>query len=119
MPKVYGRWGDGYNPTSLTPVPLKPEGVRGRSMQLSVDGFGKVEASTSQIRILAPRVLSMISTQITLFPGDVITFGRVAERLTIPRDQAIPPGTRLRASVEGIGEINCELIDHRRINEGD
>lgn len=113
MPKVYGRWGDGYNAVSLNPVPLGPDEVLGREMHLSVDGFGTVVTDTDQYRLLAPHILSTISTQITLFPGDVITFGRVAERLTIPSDAPIPLGTKLKASIDGIGTVECELADGR------
>jgi 2-keto-4-pentenoate hydratase/2-oxohepta-3-ene-1,7-dioic acid hydratase in catechol pathway len=119
MPGVYGRWGDGYNVVSTPPVPLAAEGIRGRkmrgrNMRLCVDGIGEVATSTNEYLLLAPRILAFLSSHITLFPGDVITFGRIAERLTVPEDRHLPAGTMLRASIEGIGEVCSPLVDERR-----
>jgi len=113
MPKVYGRWGDGLNAVSKLPVPLAPEAVRGRAMHLAVDGLGEVSGSTDQYLLLAPRILSFVSRQVTLFPGDVITLGRIGELVTVPDDRRLPAGTLLRASIEGVGELVNPLVDER------
>jgi 2-keto-4-pentenoate hydratase/2-oxohepta-3-ene-1,7-dioic acid hydratase in catechol pathway len=118
MPRVYGRWGDGYNAVSPQPVPLaraadRGHAMRGRRMRLALDGWGEVSGNTDQYLLPAPAILSFISRQITLFPGDVVTLGRIAERLTAPAGRFLPAGTMLRASVEGIGEISSLLVDER------
>jgi 2-keto-4-pentenoate hydratase/2-oxohepta-3-ene-1,7-dioic acid hydratase in catechol pathway len=119
MPGVYGRWGDGYNVVSTTPVPLAAKAVRGREMRLSVDGCGEVATSTDEYLLLAPRILAFLSSHITLFPGDVLTFGRIAERLTVPVPGngrlalAGARGTMLRASIAGIGQVLSPLVDER------
>jgi 2-keto-4-pentenoate hydratase/2-oxohepta-3-ene-1,7-dioic acid hydratase in catechol pathway len=128
MPRVYGRWGDGYNAVSARPVPLSPAAIRGRAMhgrrmhgrrmhgrrmRLALDGWGEVSGSTDQYLLSAPAILSFVSRQITLFPGDVVTLGRVAEHLTVPADRRLPPGTMLHVSIEGIGEVCCPLVDER------
>jgi 2-keto-4-pentenoate hydratase/2-oxohepta-3-ene-1,7-dioic acid hydratase in catechol pathway len=118
MPRVYGRWGDGYNAVSAQPVALarpadRGHEIRGRAMRLAVDGWGEVIGNTDQYLLLAPAILSFVSRQITLFPGDVITLGRVTERLTVPGNRRLPAGTMLRASIEGIGKISSSLVDER------
>jgi 2-keto-4-pentenoate hydratase/2-oxohepta-3-ene-1,7-dioic acid hydratase in catechol pathway len=124
MPRVYGRWGDGYNAVSPQPVPLPVDHgreIRGRVMRLAVDGWGEVGGSTDEYLLLAPAILAFVSRQITLFPGDVVTLGRVAERLAVPGARPgqapgggrLPPGTMLRASIEGVGEVCSPLVDGR------
>lgn len=114
MPAVYGRWGQGYNVVSLPPVPLAPEAIRGRRLWLAVDGCGEASGNTDEYLALAPHILSFVSSQITLFPGDVVTLGRVANLLDIPAQQHLPEGTMLRAGVDGIGEVISPLIDARK-----
>jgi len=113
MPGVYGRWGDGYNPVSGTPVALPAAQVRDRVMLLAVDGLGEIRSNTNAYLLLAPRILSFISDQVTLFPGDVVTLGRIGRRLTIPSAHQLSPRTTLRAIVEGVGEVQATLVDQR------
>ena len=82
-------------------------------MRLAVDGCGAVSGNTDEYQFLAPTILSFISRQITLFPGDVVTLGRVAEQLTIPCNRRLPRGTVLHASIEGVGEVISPLVDQR------
>jgi 2-keto-4-pentenoate hydratase/2-oxohepta-3-ene-1,7-dioic acid hydratase in catechol pathway len=113
MPGVYGRWGDGYNAVSAIPVPLSGEEVRGRRMQLSVENVGEVTHSTDAYLLSASRILAFVSGEITLFPGDVVTFGRVGDLLTIPADRRLPAGAKLCVMIEGIGDVSVSLIDDR------
>jgi 2-keto-4-pentenoate hydratase/2-oxohepta-3-ene-1,7-dioic acid hydratase in catechol pathway len=114
MPAVYGRWADGFNTVSATPLPLAPEAIRGRRMQLSIEGYGEITTTTDAYLHLAPRILSFLSGQITLFPGDVVTLGRVAELLAVPAGSLLRSGTVLQAAVEGIGEIASPIVDERK-----
>lgn len=113
MPAVYGRWADGFNVVNPLPAPMTAQGVRGRTMRLSLDGYGEVVANSDEYLLLAPRILSFLSGQITLFPGDVITLGRVGEQLTVPADQRLPASAMLRVTVDGIGAIASPLLDGR------
>jgi 2-keto-4-pentenoate hydratase/2-oxohepta-3-ene-1,7-dioic acid hydratase in catechol pathway len=110
MPAVYGRWADGFNPVSLPPIPLKSDQVRGRDMRLSIDGYGKITGNTDDYLLMAPRVLSFLSGQITLFPGDVVTLGRIGDLLHIPAEEAWSADKWLRAEVDGIGTITTRLL---------
>jgi len=112
-PGVYGRWADGFNVISMPPVPLPLEEIRGRQMSLSVDGCGTVSGNTDEYVLLAPRILAFLSAQITLFPGDVVTLGRVANLLIVPHERRLPRGTMLHATIEGLGEILSPIIDER------
>lgn len=113
MPAVYGLWGDGYNLVSTPVVPLDGAAVRGRAMRLALDGVGEVTGSTDEYQLLAPRILSFISAQITLFPGDVITLGRIGACLHVPAEQQLPAGAQLHVSIEGIGSVASPIIDGR------
>ena len=113
MPGVYGRWGDGFNAVSTPPVPLSSEQIYGRRMSLSVDGYGETHGSTDEYLLTAPRILAFLSSHITLFPGDVVTFGRVSELLTVPGDRRLQPGTVLHAAIDGLAKVHCPLVDER------
>lgn len=113
MPLVYGRWGDGYNAVSDRPVALSTEAVRGRAMTLSVLGIGNVVGNTDEYLQLAPRVLSFLSGQITLFPGDVVTLGAVSRPLAIPADRSLEPDAAVQVEVEGIGTVESRIWDER------
>ena len=113
MPLVYGRWCDGYNAVSDRPAALASEAVRGRAMTLSIPGIGGVAGNTGEYLQLAPRVLSFLSGQITLFPGDVVTPGQVSRPLTIPADRPLEPDATVQVDVEGIGTVESRLVDER------
>ena len=112
MPLVYGRWGDGYNVVSDRPVALPSAAVRGRAMTLSVSGIGSVAGNTDGLQ-LAPRVLSFLSGQITLFPGDVVTLGPVSRPLMVPVDQPLASDAAVQVEVEGIGTVESRIWDER------
>lgn len=101
IPTVYGRWGDGYN---VAGSPVTAVRMVGRRMSLTVEGVGKIHASTDEYQCTAERVLEFISSHITLFPGDVVTLGRVSQRIAIP---PLHSGQRIRleASIEGLESV--------------
>ena len=116
MPGVYGRWGDGYNRISATPVAMDADAARGRRMHVAVDGVGEVVGNTDEYLLLAPRVLAFVTAQITLFPGDVITLGRVASQLNLEADAKLRSGCTLSGSIEGIGTVHCSIVDNRQLS---
>ena len=113
MPLVYGRWGDGYSAVGDRPVALPSEAVPGRAMTLSIPGIGSVVGNTDKYLQLAPRILSFLSGQITLFPGDVVTLGQVARPVTVPVDQPLERDAAVQVEVEGIGTIESRILDER------
>ena len=113
MPLVYGRWGDGYNAVSDRPVALASASVRGRAMTLSIPGIGSVAGNTDEYLQLAPRVLSFLSGQITLFPGDVVTLGQVTRPLAVLANRPLEPDATVQVDVEGIGTVESRILDER------
>jgi 2-keto-4-pentenoate hydratase/2-oxohepta-3-ene-1,7-dioic acid hydratase in catechol pathway len=118
LPEVYGRWADGFSVVSEAPRMLAANEVRGRPMILRLDGLGEARGNTDEYVHLAPETLAFITQAITLFPGDVVTLGRVAERLTIAADRPVPAGTSGEANVEGVGSARFVLKDRRRSVHG-
>jgi 2-keto-4-pentenoate hydratase/2-oxohepta-3-ene-1,7-dioic acid hydratase in catechol pathway len=97
-PKMYGRWRDGFNVVGQ-PQPAAWNGTA--VCRAGLDGAGSVTGSTGEYRHTASQVLASISRYITLFPGDVITLGRLASRLHVPA------GTQASAlvEIEGLGRV--------------
>ncbi len=79
---VYQRWGDHYN----TLGQLCPYECAQGEMRMTAEGLGSVQAHTQDYLYGAPVAIEMITRNITLFPGDVITLGRVGERILMPKD---------------------------------
>ena len=109
LPTVYSRWADGFNIVSLPPEPLEPEAVRGRKMLLSIDGVGEVSGNTDEYLLLAPKILSFLNQQIAIFPGDVVTLGRISNLITIPAEKDLAEAITLHAFIEGIGEVRSPV----------
>lgn len=110
LPQVYARWEDGFNVAGAL---VSMQDMSGRTCTISVAGIGSTQGSTDEHLFAAPQLLAFISRYITLFPGDVITLGRLADLLTIPADAAIAPGTRGYAEINGLGRVEFVLDDQR------
>ena len=82
-------------------------------MTLSVPGIGSVVGNTDAYLQPASRVLSFLSGQITLFPGDVVTLGPVTRPLMVPVDQPLAPDAAVQVEVEGIGTVESRILDER------
>ena len=111
MPEIYNRWPDGFNIVSAQPIPI--EGEAGRKMSFAVDGVGETHISTDAYLLDGARVVAELSRWITMLPGDVISLGRTGPLLTIPCDRALPDGTRVHASIEGLDQVTAILDDQR------
>ncbi|MEO1664883.1 MAG: fumarylacetoacetate hydrolase family protein [Chloroflexota bacterium] len=102
LPRVYGRWHDGFNIIGdIEPVPYPNNAV----CRLSLDGGGSAEGSTGEYIQTAPQVLAYISKHITLFPGDVITLGRLSHCLEMNRVLK-SSGT---VEIRGIGSLSFHI----------
>lgn len=106
LPKVYGRWRDGFNVVGG----LMTHGeTTSAACTVALDGVGSVAGSTAEYLHAAPDVLAYITQFITLFPGDVITLGRLAARLEVPL------GTQASglAEIENLGQVTFHIQDRR------
>ncbi|HUX88535.1 MAG TPA: fumarylacetoacetate hydrolase family protein, partial [Chloroflexota bacterium] len=112
-PGMYARWADGFNVVSETPIALPATEARGRRMTLTIDGYGVAEGNTDEYVQLAPRALAFLSQWITVFPGDVVTLGRIGAEIQVPADAQVPNGTSGTVEVAGIGRATFTLADHR------
>ena len=108
LPLVYGRWADGFNTITGTPVSMDWNTVSGRKMTLEVEGIGSAEANTEEYYSSIADTLEFITSYVTMFPGDVITLGHTCNRIKIPADQ-IRDGMQIRGSIEGLGEVVLTL----------
>lgn len=105
VPTVYARWADGFNVVGDL-VTLTDHAAR--TCVAGIDGVGEVQGHTAAYMVQAPALIAFISRYITLFPGDVVTLGRVGDLLTIPAD-AVTSGARGYAEVDGVGRVTFTL----------
>lgn len=108
IPLVYGRWGDGYNTVSPKLTVASWKDISSRKMTLTVEGIGSATANVSEYYATLIDSLPFMTTYITMFPGDVITFGHTANRIVIPADK-VKDGMKITGSIEGMGEISITL----------
>ena len=109
LPTVYARWADGFNVIAAEPVALDPSSIRGRAMTLSIPGLGELEASTDDYLLLAPEILAFLTQEITVFPHDVVTLGRVGPLMELPPDHGIADDFTVTVAIEGLGEVEARF----------
>ena len=107
---MYSRWADGFNVVLRTPIPMKDAVSRTLPMILRVDGIGEVALDSSRYLGHAAECLEFVTRHITLFPGDVVTLGRVGGMLHVPTDQA-KTGISITGEIEGLGKLSAVLSD--------
>lgn len=110
LPAVYARWPDGFNVIAPDTVALAPSKIRGRTMGLSVPGLGVLEASTDAYLLLAPEILAFLTQEITLFPHDVVTLGRLEALLELPPDHPLAADFTVTAAIDGMSEVHARFI---------
>lgn len=104
LPNIYGRWGDGYQVMGEISS-RKPEW--NEKLTLSIPGIGQIESSLGEYIDRPGKIIETISQMITLFPGDVVLMGRLADRIEITREQA--DGLQLIATAEGYETLTTQL----------
>lgn len=109
LPPIYGRWADGFNVVSDQLIKIGSDEVESLDMSLTVEDFGKIKGSTSEYVAKAPQILEYITQYITLFPSDVITLGRTAERITIPADALRKKEIKGMGEVDRVGSVSFSL----------
>lgn len=106
VPQVYGRWRDASNIVGKIQM---LDDVDTLSCRISADGIGTIEANTSEYILSASQVLAYISRYITLFPGDLVTLGRLSKRLELP----IQSNVEVQLEIEKLGQIHFQIEDLR------
>jgi len=110
---LVGKTMDGFGPIGprvVTADELDPSDLRVMSR---VNGETRQDARTSLMIFSVPRIVSYISQQMTLEPGDVIFTGTPAGvMLGYAQDekQWLRPGDRVEVEIEGIGVLKTKMI---------
>lgn len=100
---VYPRWGDGYNIVG----PLKPiNGFKDKNIRLTVENGTIVDDNTDEYWFDPGQILAQISRHTTLFPGDIITLGRLEKRLKF--DSKVNR-LKVKVEIEGYTEFTTEI----------
>lgn len=79
LPYVYGRWGDGYNMVGNMQS-VEPKAGR---VSITVNGQVMAKGNLDEYTAMAEKTLWFISQVVTLFPGDIVTLGRLAEQAEV------------------------------------
>lgn len=79
LPYVYGRWGDGYNMVGNMQS-VEPKAGR---VSITVNGQVMAKGNLDEYTAMAEKTLWFISRVVTLFPGDIVTLGRLAEQAEV------------------------------------
>ncbi len=108
-PQVYGRWRDGFN---ILGSP-KSKIIDSARCRVLLEGCGSAEGSIAEYHNPAPDILAYISTYITLFPGDVITLGRLSKRLILPAGT----NTSGHIEIDGLDRLNFNVADKRKLHD--
>jgi 2-keto-4-pentenoate hydratase/2-oxohepta-3-ene-1,7-dioic acid hydratase in catechol pathway len=104
LPYAYARWYDGSN---LIGALVDPALVGEIRCELTVDGIGTVANSSTDYIFDAPQVIAFIAQYITLFPGDVVTLGRLPQVLEWHSENGATYAGR--AALAGLGEITFTI----------
>lgn len=109
LPVVYGRWADGFNIILDKIIAKDAADIRELPMRVCVGGK-TAEGSTAEYHLDFADILSFITTYITLFPGDVLTLGRIATRLSIDAADAANNAMTFSGEIQGLGSVEVGII---------
>ncbi|KAL7930208.1 hypothetical protein V8C35DRAFT_283587 [Trichoderma chlorosporum] len=79
-------------------------------IRLSVNDRPMMEASTSEMMYKCDEQLSIISSYMTLEPGDIVFTGSPSGSAHVHGDCWLKPGDRIVAEIEGIGQLDVTMI---------
>jgi 2-keto-4-pentenoate hydratase/2-oxohepta-3-ene-1,7-dioic acid hydratase in catechol pathway len=111
----YARWADTFNCVGHLVPSAQVGNAYDAEMRIEIDGFTPVLTHSADYLHHAPAAIAMLSRFTTLQPGDIISLGRAGGMVEIPADQHLDRGTRARAEIAGIGQIEAVVEDGRRI----
>jgi 5-oxopent-3-ene-1,2,5-tricarboxylate decarboxylase/2-hydroxyhepta-2,4-diene-1,7-dioate isomerase len=110
----YARWADTFNCVGpLVPLAQVSDPYSAQ-MRVEIDGFAPVQTSTSDYLHRAPAAVAALSQFATLQPGDIISLGRAGRMVEIAPGQSLVEGTRVRAEIAGVGQVESLVEDGRR-----
>jgi purine nucleosidase len=113
---ILGRWADGFNairPELATAAAFIDPGDR--KMEIAIDGVGKEVTRTSDYLVDFRQVISFITKEITLLPGDVVSLGPAGKTLMIPAETRLINQARIRVEIDELGEFSVPVIDRRQL----
>lgn len=105
-PQVYGHWRDGFNVLGIPKSTISESA----NCLLQLETGESAEGDIVEYHHPAPDVLAYISTYITLFPGDVITLGRLSKRLLLD----VGTNTSGYIEIDGFPRLNFQIVDKRK-----
>jgi 2-keto-4-pentenoate hydratase/2-oxohepta-3-ene-1,7-dioic acid hydratase in catechol pathway len=97
----------------MGPAAVTKESIDGQNLSIRcwVNGELRQDSRTSELIFDIPTLISTLSAGITLLPGDIIATGTpVGVGIGFQPPKFLRPGDKVRVAVEGIGEIENELI---------
>ncbi|MDP6447651.1 MAG: fumarylacetoacetate hydrolase family protein, partial [Pirellulaceae bacterium] len=102
---LHGKWHDSFCPCGPCVTTLDEIGdPQSLSMQLTVNGSVKQDASSAQMIFPVAAVVEFIASFVTLEPGDIISTGTAAGVGNTTGDY-LKAGDRIEASIEKIGVL--------------
>lgn len=104
-PQVYGRWRDGSNIVGTLQLKM----LHSADCRVALSNIGSVSGNTSDYVHSTSEVLAYISRYITLFPSDVITLGRLSQRLRVP----VGTNTTGLVEINGLSRFDFRIEDRR------
>lgn len=107
LPSVYARWPDGFN-IAGAPAAIPADSWRGRDVHIALSGHERITANTDDYLRSAAELIAHITRYITLFPGDVVTLGRLGDLIHLPHD-GIRAGLAGHAEIDGLGRADFVL----------
>jgi len=97
----------------MGPAAVTKESIDGQNLSIRcwVNGELRQDSRTSELIFDIPTLISTLSAGITLLPGDIIATGTpVGVGIGFHPPKFLRAGDRVKVAVEGIGEIENELI---------
>ncbi len=108
---LHGKWHDGFCPCGPCLVTADeiadPQSL---SLQLTVDGQVRQQASTAEQIFSVAEVIEFLSSWVTLEPGDIISTGTPAG-VGNATGKYLTAGQQVVASISGVGSLTTHMID--------
>jgi 5-oxopent-3-ene-1,2,5-tricarboxylate decarboxylase/2-hydroxyhepta-2,4-diene-1,7-dioate isomerase len=109
----YARWADTFNLVGPLVRFDRTDEIYDAEMKVEIEGVQPTLTHTRDYLHRAPAVIAALSQFATLQPGDLISLGRAGVMVKVPADRLLERGTRVRAEIKGIGEIEGQVEDRR------
>jgi 2-keto-4-pentenoate hydratase/2-oxohepta-3-ene-1,7-dioic acid hydratase in catechol pathway len=94
----------------LVPAQFVPD-TNNLHIQLSVNDEKMMDASTDQMISKVDEILSVISENITLEPGDMVMTGSPGGSAGVHGNRWLKPNDRIHAEIEGVGALDVRMRD--------